>query len=132
MGKKSIKRRRRTQKGGEVKKIKLLQVLLTAPIVTAVKKYRPDFDAAAEGFKMSSKDGGFRLSRMDQMMEADIDKLLEEEPVELEHVYDAKGTKRGRKINDEGVLLYDIINGRHRITRSIIENRDEINADIIR
>jgi hypothetical protein len=100
--------------------------------VTAVKKYRPDFDAAAEGFKMSSKDGGFRLSRMDQMMEADIDKLLEEEPVELEHVYDAKGTKQGRKINDEGVLLYDIINGRHRITRSIIENRDEINADIIR
>jgi hypothetical protein len=52
--------------------------------------------------------------------------------VELEHVYDAKGVKRGRKIDGVGVLLYDIVNGRHRVARSIIESRGEITADIIR
>jgi hypothetical protein len=57
---------------------------------------------------------------------------LEDEPVELEHVYDAKGVKRGRKIDGVGVLLYDIVNGRHRVARSIIESRGEITADIIR
>lgn len=46
----------------------------------------------------------FGLSRT---VEADIDKLLEDDPVELEHVY---GVNRGRKIYGVGVLLYDIVN----------------------
>ena len=117
---------------GDVSQVRLQQILLTDPIVAAIQTYRPDFDPVAEGFKMSKKEGGFGLSRMDRMMEADIDKLLEDEPVELEHVYDAKGVKRGRKIDGVGVLLYDIVNGRHRVARSIIEGRGEITADIIR
>ena len=125
------KTKRRRHRGGEKIRILLQQILITQPIINAVQKYRPDFDLDTEGFKMSTKEPGFRLSRMERMMEANIDELLENEPVELEHCFTAEGKKKGRKINGKGVLVYDIVNGRHRIARAIIEGKTEINADIV-
>ena len=96
------------------------QILITQPIINAVQKYRPNFDLNTEGFKMSTKEPGFELSRMERMIEANIDELLE----------NAEGKKKGRKINGKGVLVYDIVNGRHRIARAIISGKTEINANI--
>ena len=68
---------------------------------------------------------GFKLARINRMKEADLNKLLETEPVVL-----AKVLGRGRKINDKMHQVYTIKNGRHRVARSVAENRKTIKARI--
>ena len=123
LGRKITSRRNisRLQTGGE--KINLINILLTQSIIDAIKERRPGFDAKAEGFKMLPKErpAGFKLSRMDQMMQANISALVKEQPVELTAISKHK----------EYGTLYDILNGRHRVARSIIDRLSTINAKII-
>ena len=111
--------------GGE---IDLRQIFMTKPIIDAVKIYNPD--ANTSQFKIMEGEQGFPLSRIERMMQSDFDDLLQREPIELRKV-----TKNGRPVGlkIDGVLKqsYEIINGRHRITRAIIEGRNTINATIV-
>jgi hypothetical protein len=95
--------------------------MLTNPIIDAVKERKPGFDAKAEGFKITKAEHGFKLYRMDRMMQANISDLVQTEPVEL--IAAANHPMLG--------ILYDIVNGRHRVTRSIIDGLPTINATIL-
>jgi len=114
-------RRRIMQTGGQP--INLKNILITPSIIEAVKQYRPGFDPKAEGFKLLAKEkqAGFKLSRMDRMMTANINALVQTEPVEL--IESARHPTLG--------ILYDIVNGRHRVSRAIIDNLPTINATIV-
>ena len=113
------RQRRIIQTGGET--VKLINIMLTQPIIDAVKERKPEFDAKAAGFKMSKAAHGFKLARMDNMMQANISELVQAEPVELRPA--ANHPTLG--------VLYDIVNGRHRVTRSIIDGLPTINATIL-
>jgi len=134
---KNIRFRKRTNKntkkrimgGNLTEEIDLRQILITKPIINAVKEYNPDFDSSV--FKLSKGEQGFRLSRMEQMMESNFDELLKKEPIELKVARTSDGKMIGTKINGTMKKMYEIINGRHRITRAIIEGNKSIKATIL-
>ena len=129
--KKQLKRiNRAIKKGGNIMEhIDLRQILITKPIINAVNEYNPDIDLTQ--FKLSKGKPGFGLSRMEQMMESDFNELLEREPVELKVARTPDGKIIGTKIDGSMKKMYEIINGRHRITRAIIEGYKTIKATII-
>jgi hypothetical protein len=118
-GRKTARRSRR-RTGGQP--INLTNICITQPIIDAVNQHRP-FDYKAEGFKMLPKgrEPGYKLSRMDRMMSANINALVQTEPVQLIAI--ANHPKAG--------TLYEIVDGRHRFTRSIIDQLPTINATIL-
>lgn len=128
-GKKSIKRKYFKRGGNLSEQIDLRQILITQPIIEAVKAYKPDMDL--DEYKLSKGVQGFRLSRMEQMMESNFDELMKNEPVELKVARTSDGKMIGIKIDGIMKKMYEIINGRHRITRAIIEGNKAINAIII-
>ena len=131
--KRFIKRKNKITKnrrGGNItEQIDLRQILITKPIINAIKEYEPDIDLSE--FKLSKGEQGFRLNRMEQMMESNFDELLESEPVELKVARCPDGKMIGTKIDGTMKKMYEIINGRHRITRSIIEGHKTIKAIIV-
>jgi hypothetical protein len=130
--KKKIKCKRKnkmTKKRGGNGKIYLRQILITDPIIDAVKEKNPSIDTTE--FKKSKGVPGFRVSRMDNMMSLDFDELLSREPVELKPAKNSAGQPMGITIDGKKYPLYEIMNGRHRIARSIIEGREKINATIV-
>ena len=68
---------------------------------------------------------------MEQMMLSNFDKLLESDPVELKVAKHSDGKMIGTKIDGTMKKMYEIINGRHRITRSIIEGHKTIKSNIL-
>jgi hypothetical protein len=106
--------------------IEIRQIAITQPIISAIHEIDPDFDLSK--FKKSDQPHGFRLPRMERMMEADLNSLLQQEPVE---VVKAKSMGRTRGVNIDGVtkILYDIVNGRHRVARAIIDKKPTINVE---
>lgn len=117
-------------KGGyKNEEIDLRQILITTPIVEAVKSIKEDADLSA--FKMSKGNQGFKLARMERMMESDFDELIKNEPVELKIARNNEGKMIGVKIDGVTKKSYEIINGRHRISKAIIDGRKTINANIM-
>ena len=126
--KKSKKSRKRNYNGGS-EEIEVRQIAITQPIINAVKERAPDLNL--DEYKISKEPPGFRLSRMDSMMDADIDSLLQKEPVEVKQSMTSDGKPKGIKIDGVGKKLYEIVNGRHRVARSIIEQKPTINVNIL-
>lgn len=129
---------RKTRKNKRIKKLRggnlseqidLRQILITKPIINAVKEYNPDIDLSQ--FKLSKGEHGFGLSRMGQMMESNFEELIENEPIELKVARTPDSKIIGAKIDGTMKKMYEIINGRHRITRAIIEGHKTIKAIII-
>lgn len=135
---KKYRNKNRTRKNKRVKRliggnlseeVDLRQILITKPIINAVKEYNPDADLSQ--FKLSKGEPGFGLSRMEQMMESNFEELLENEPVELKVAKTTEGKMIGAKIDGTMKKMYEILNGRHRITRAIIEGHKTIKAIVI-
>lgn len=128
---KSIKNKRvKKLRGGNLsEEVDLRQILITKPIMNAVKEYNLDADLSQ--FKLSKGEHGFGLSRMGQMMESNFEELLENEPVELKVARTPDGKMIGTKIDGSMKKMYEILNGRHRITRAIIEGHKTIKAIIV-
>jgi hypothetical protein len=104
--------------------IALKQIAITKPIVNAVNEYNPDIDWS--NYTISREDNqGFKLPRMERMLQADIS-ILETEPIEVKAI-----PKKGVKVNDKLVQLYDIINGRHRVARAILEGKTHLTVNVI-
>jgi len=117
--KRGISRKLRQQQGGAP--VNLTQIMITKPVVDAIKAARPLFDARAENFKMYKGEQGFALNRMAQMMAVvNFDDFLTKNPVSL---------KAEAMFN--GLPLYAIVDGRHRVTRAIIQQKQQIEATII-
>lgn len=107
--------------------INIKQLILTYPISNAVKK----IDPSKEITNKLVDDGTFGLSRMDNMMDLDFDTLIATEPIQIRKALSPDGKPRGIKIDGVGFPLYSIVNGRHRVARALLENREEINAIIV-
>jgi len=105
--------------------INIKQIAITEPIVNAVKIANSSIDV--NNLTISKEaDQGFGLSRMDRMMEANIDTLLALEPVEVKKI-----PRMGVKVDGKMQQLYTIVNGRHRIARAILEGKNDIAVKII-
>jgi len=111
---------RKTIKGGS-KEVYLQQILLTKPILNATRKLRANVNVSK--FLTQRGHQGFKLTRLNRMKNANLDKL---EPVVLKKV---KG--RGRKIDGMLKQLYEVIDGRHRISTAIATGKKSIQAKII-
>lgn len=112
-------------------RVDLRQILITKPIRDSIHHYRSDLDLTK--YKTSHQPHGFGLSRMDRIMERDLDfsSLLENEPVELKEAKNAAGKPVGIKIDGTMKKMYEIVNGRHRIARAIMEEHKTIQANIV-
>lgn len=90
--------------------IKIDKIILTTQIVKAVLKYDPN--------KLFNNkiiyDGSFELNRMELIMLCDNFEPIQ---IKLDHI-------------DNKNEFYKIINGRHRICKAIIDNKEEINSII--
>ena len=123
-------RRKYLKRGGNLNEVvDLRQILITEPIINAVKEYNPEVDLTE--FKLSKGQPGFRLPRMEQMMQSNFDELIQNEPVELKVARNNEGKMIGLKIDGVMKKAYEILNGRHRIARAIIEDKKTINANIL-
>jgi hypothetical protein len=120
---------KRKRGGTSVEQIDLRQILITKPIIDTVKKYNPTIDLGI--YKISKGEQGFPLTRMDRMMESDFNNLINDEPVELKVARTTDGKMIGTKIDGNMKKMYEIVNGRHRVTRAIIDGNQNINAKII-
>lgn len=109
--------------------VDLRQILISVPIINAVKEY--DQCADISDYKKTKEPQGYCLSRMDNMLSLNYEKLLEEEPIQLKAAKNLSGKTMGIKIDNKIVPLYEIINGRHRVARAIIEKREKIPAIIV-
>ena len=107
-----------------ITQVDLRQFLLTDQIIQAIKKYNPDLDISM--YKQSKLDPGFPLPRMERMMEADFNDLLDREPVEVIQARSSAGKPLGTKIDGVMKPLYEIQNGRHRIARAILEGKQTV------
>jgi len=107
--------------GGSSRSVDLTQILLTKPMINATRKLRSNINVGK--FLKQKGTQGFKLTRLNRMQNANLDKL---EPVVLKKV-----KNRGRKI--DGVLrqVYEVIDGRHRISTAIASGKTSIRAKII-
>lgn len=114
--------------GNNIEEIDIRQILLTKPILDSIEEYNPDIDITK--FKLSKGEQGFKLTRMERIMESNFDKLINEDPVEVK-VARSNGKIIGTKIDGVMKKMYEIINGRHRITRAIIDGYKMIKVKIV-
>jgi len=124
----ATKRKNKFLKKGGTIEVDIRQILLTKPIINAIKEYDTNKTINLDDFKLSKGEQGFNLPRMDRMMIANLDEL---EPVELKIAKTVDGKKIGTKIDGQMKQMYEILNGRHRVARSIIDGRQFVNANII-
>lgn len=126
--KKTTKKKRVKRGGNRTETIDLRQILITRPIIEAVLQHNKE--ANLDEFRLSKGGQGFPLNRMENIMQVDFDELLKNEPVELILARNNQGKIIGIKIDGKLMRAYEILNGRHRIARAIIDNRKTINANI--
>lgn len=120
------KSKRRGGGGGDIIEIDLRQILLTNPIKDAVKEISGNDDFDFSGFKTARDNHGFKLHKIENMMGIeDFGALLEEEPVVVKNVL-VNGRPSGIKIDGVMKPLYEIVDGRHRFARAIIEDMTTI------
>lgn len=118
----------RNKRGGNLEPLDLRQIFITDAIIATIKRYNPDFDYRSSGFRRgpnAASDSPFALGRMDRIMELpslEFENLLIREPVEV------KPTRIGILVDGVQVRAYELVNGRHRFVRSILEGRPNINA----
>jgi len=106
--------------------IDLRQIRITPQIEDAVKKYNTIVDLSQ--FKKNTHNFTTPLNRMESMMTAEED-IVKNLPVKLVNVK-RNGKNVGINIDGTKKALYDIIDGRHRITRSIVNDKKHIKAKI--
>jgi hypothetical protein len=126
---KATKKYRNRIGGNNIEQIDIRQILFTKPILDSIKEYNPDIDITE--FKLSKGEQGFKLTRMDRMMESNFDKLIDKEPIEVKVARTSNGKIIGTKIDGVMKKMYEIINGRHRITKAVIDGYKNINVKIV-
>lgn len=94
----------------ETKSVPLKSILITDPIVKAAKQINPQVNV--QGFKKQPGSQGFALSRINENKN-----VTGTPPAILVKPYGNTG-------------YYEIIDGRHRVTNALVENKENINAQI--
>ncbi len=114
------------------KEINISQIIIPQPIIDAALELNPIIDIYYLTIEKNESNQGFRLNRMESMMNADFDKLLLKEPVVLKQFVNKDGNRIGKKVNGKMKPLYEIIDGRHRICRIILERMTVVDCIIIK
>ena len=115
----------------ELTKINIQQILITPPIIEMALVLNPILNTYYLTLAKATENDGFGLNRMEYMMEADFEKLLIKEPIVLKRLVNKDGNRIGKVINGNKKQLYEIIDGRHRVCRAIIERMTEIECKIL-
>jgi hypothetical protein len=128
------KTRRKEQQGGS--QLDIRQILVTKPIMNAARNAynnnnnnnNKEFFNSSIAPKYYTQQGqqGFHLTRMKRMKEANLNSLLNSEPIEVRKIHG-----KGVKINGALKQAYEIINGRHRLARAISLNKETVKVKII-
>ena len=102
------------QKGGV--EMNLRQILISNPMIAAIKKYKPDTNVSI--YTKVIGEQGFNLAKFTNFAK-------KTDPIILRPV-----SRAGKKINGVMKQLYDIRDGRHRVAYAICEGKATINATI--
>ena len=107
--------------------LNLRQILMTDPILNGANSIRNANKPRLNRTLYSKERGeqGFRLARLNRIKTADLNSLLESEPIVVK-----PKPKMGRRINGTMKQLYSVTNGRHRLARSLANNRKTVKARI--
>ena len=95
--------------------VDLRQILITEPILEAVKKISGNPQFEFHKFKKQRGEQGFPLNRLDLLESTD--------PITLRAI-----PGRGTKIDGSIKQVYEIIDGRHRVAYAIATKKNTINA----
>jgi hypothetical protein len=114
-----------------LKKLNIKQILITQPILDAAFNLNPIIDTYYLSINQNLANNEFQLNRMDNMMNANLDELLLKEPVVVKALKNDNGKQFGKKINGKIKPLYEIIDGRHRVCRIILERMTELECIIL-
>lgn len=107
------------------------QIRITPQIKHAVRALQPDISFNA--FKIDPCSESLPLNRMINMMSLPSDTFDTIEPIDVRPIYTVGATYRPLGVRLDGRLrpIYDIVNGRHRVARAILEQRKTIRAIVI-
>ncbi len=111
--------------------INISQILITKPIIDAAIEIKPNMQFSHLSIEHNKSKCEFKLIRMENMMNADFEQLLLDEPIKVKPSYSNNGKPFGKKINGVMKPMYEIIDGRHRICRILILQLSEIDCLII-
>jgi len=104
--------------------LNLRQLLMTDPIFNGANSLRKT-KLNRSLYAKERGEQGFGLARLNRIKTVDLDSLLKTEPIVVK-----TKPRMGRKINGTLKQLYSITNGRHRVARSLANNRRTIKARI--
>lgn len=109
------------KKGGGIEELDIRQILITKPILNEIKNVNTSQFTIQKGHQ------GFPLTRMKSMKKikkSTIKKFLQKNPILV------KSTPYGKSINGTKKRLYELIDGRHRLTRAITLGKKTIKVNI--
>ncbi len=107
----SKKTRKIYHKGGDIRKVPISSILVTKPIVNAIKSMRSNF--STKGLKGDPNPTGFKLSRLESAHN------LYSYPIKV------------KEIIKDGKSYYSIQDGRHRFAKLAAIGEEYITVDII-
>ena len=96
------------------------QILVSKPILHAVKGIQPTFNAKQYGLKLDRTAALFPLSRIEIYKATGIIDITEQEPISVSFVTEQHGTQ-----------YYRIIDGRHRYAQVLAVGRSTINVLVV-
>ena len=119
---KKSKCKRKTCKRSQKVKVKveildIRQITITDPMITAIKKFKPETDVSK--FTKFKGEQGVPLTRT-------INRTIKTKPISVKPI-----KNRGKQINGVMKQLYEIIDGRHRVSNVIAKGLPSIEAEIV-
>lgn len=109
------------------RKLNIRQILITKPILDEVKKKKKNKPSFLSQFTIQKGNQGFPLTRMKSMKtikKSKFKSFIKKNPIIV------KSTQYGKKIDGEKKRLYELIDGRHRLTRAITLGKKTIQVKV--
>ncbi len=100
--------------------VTISQILVSKPIIHAVKSIQPEFNANHYGLKLDRTAAPFPLSRIETYKASGINDVTDQEPISVSFVTEQ---------NDK--QYYRIIDGRHRYAQVLALGRPTINVVLV-
>ena len=100
--------------------VDISQILISKPILNAVKSINPDFNVKQYSLKLDKKAGPFPLARIHDYMASGIKDVTKENPITVSFVAEQGGKQ-----------YYSIEDGRHRYAQALAIGQTTIKARIV-
>jgi hypothetical protein len=100
--------------------VTISQILVSNPIIQAVKCIQPEFNPKQYGLKLDRNPSPFPLSRIETYKASGIKDVTDQEPISVSFVTEQGGTQ-----------YYRIIDGRHRYAQVLALGMPTINVVVV-